>query len=430
GLWVHGNLLSSVPDSLAGLTALRQLSLSGNRINTLPDQLFHCMTHLTEFVAAGNQLTKVPSSLGAATALVKLALNGNRLKGLTSLEGLGALKELWLQGNQLQRLPDLQGLQALTSLSVADNRLTQLPDSLTTLTSLTKLWLYGDSSSSGGCTGTTTATTTTTTTTRGFKTGTTSSSSSSSSSSSRSGGSSSSSGNSRGNCLTQLPPHLLSTLPALEACWLEGNPGLGQEAVRQLLQELPHPAGLRAVGLDTQQLLPLSGSQELRQAGPRLKARATPASLSATACFTALPAPAASAAAAAVPATPVGQAAPAASAAVGEVLPPLAGGSSVGYWKLVPSPNTLVLDSVTGRLLTDGQGRLQRQGVLVVALGSAPGTPNWGGLLGRVYKQGLTPAERAFDVLYLVDPSRSWYGAAREEQQGGAAGASQEGGEG
>ncbi|KAJ9519978.1 hypothetical protein QJQ45_014706, partial [Haematococcus lacustris] len=189
-----------------------------------------------------------------------------------------------------------------------------------------------------------------------------------------------------GNCLTQLPPHLLSKLPALEACWLEGNPGLGREAVRQLLQELPHPARLRAVGLDTQQLLPLSGSQELRQAGPRLK--------------------------------------------VGEVLPPLPGGSSVGYWKLVPSPNTLVLDSVTGRLLTDGQGRLERQGVLVVALGSAPGTPNWGGLLGRVYKQGLTPAERAFDVLYLVDPSRSWYGAAREEQQGGPAGASQEGGEG
>ncbi|KAL6745416.1 hypothetical protein V8C86DRAFT_3035620 [Haematococcus lacustris] len=144
------------------------------------------------------------------------------------------------------------------------------------------------------------------------------------------------------------------------------------------------------MGLDTQQLLPLSGSQELRQAGPRLK--------------------------------------------VGEVLPPLPGGSSVGYWKLVPSPNTLVLDSVTGRLLTDGQGRLERQGVLVVALGSAPGTPNWGGLLGRVYKQGLTPAERsllrprpcpaaaaarlchcygcrAFDVLYLVDPSRSCMGA-------------------
>ncbi|GFH13278.1 CRC domain-containing protein, partial [Haematococcus lacustris] len=182
----------------------------------------------------------------------------------------------------------------LTSLSVADNGLTQLPDSLTTLTSLTKLWLYG-------------------------------------------------------NCLTQLPPRLLSTLPALEACWLEGNPGLGREAVRQLLQELPHPAGLRAVGLDTQLLLPLSGSEELRQAGPRLK--------------------------------------------VGEVLPPLAGGSSVGYWKLVPSPDTLVVDSVTGRLLTDGQGRLERQGVLVVALGSAPGTPNWGGLLGRVYKQGLTPAE-------------------------------------
>ncbi|GBG71064.1 hypothetical protein CBR_g8363 [Chara braunii] len=48
--------------------------------------------------------------------------------------------------------------------------------------------------------------------------------------------------------------------------------------------------------------------------------------------------------------------------------------------------------------------------LLVVAFGSAPGVPNWGGLLKRVKNclesKGF-PA--AFDTLYVVDPRRSWY---------------------
>ena len=46
---------------------------------------------------------------------------------------------------------------------------------------------------------------------------------------------------------------------------------------------------------------------------------------------------------------------------------------------------------------------------LVVAFGSAPGVPNWGGLLSRVLAAAEDAAHECFDVLYVVDPARSWY---------------------
>lgn len=55
-------------------------------------------------------------------------------------------------------------------------------------------------------------------------------------------------------------------------------------------------------------------------------------------------------------------------------------------------------------------GRIAQQPVLVVSFGSAPGVPNWGGLLGRLYKSSRSrPEDVGFDVLYVVDPARSWY---------------------
>ena len=47
--------------------------------------------------------------------------------------------------------------------------------------------------------------------------------------------------------------------------------------------------------------------------------------------------------------------------------------------------------------------------LLVVAFGSAPGVPNWGGILRRVRDEAEEPAHKAFDVLYVVDPERCWY---------------------
>ena len=51
---------------------------------------------------------------------------------------------------------------------------------------------------------------------------------------------------------------------------------------------------------------------------------------------------------------------------------------------------------------------------LVVAFGSAPGVPNWGGLLKRLVQSEIDRHQLAFDILYVVDGARMWYsGTAR-----------------
>lgn len=84
-----------------------------------------------------------------------------------------------------------------------------------------------------------------------------------------------------------------------------------------------------------------------------------------------------------------------------------------GYFKLAegPLPHKPAFTSDDGRPCVR---------TLVVAFGSAPGTPNWGGLLSRVYaaaaedqapcEEGAFVAGAQFDVLYVVDPCRAWYG--------------------
>jgi hypothetical protein len=68
--------------------------------------------------------------------------------------------------------------------------------------------------------------------------------------------------------------------------------------------------------------------------------------------------------------------------------------------------------------------RSPRKGLVVVAFGSAPGVPNWAGVLKRVKASlnpdatkkkrpsnvtALRPETTTFDVLYVVDARRSWY---------------------
>ncbi|KAF5837548.1 hypothetical protein DUNSADRAFT_4184 [Dunaliella salina] len=95
-----------------------------------------------------------------------------------------------------------------------------------------------------------------------------------------------------------------------------------------------------------------------------------------------------------------------------------------GYFKLALGPCTMPVSDrlAQGRIPLDpklvthsippgspSEGKVQSE-LLVVAFGSAPGTPNWAGLLSRMYKAAQSEAERDFDVLYVVDPARSWFG--------------------
>lgn len=141
--------------------------------------------------------------------------------------------------------------------------------------------------------------------------------------------------------------------PKLRTLWLEGNP-LTPEAVDSLLAALPS-SNLSALGLDERQL-----------------ALAPPALAEAALACGKL-----------------------------RVSGPAPSGGGLGYFKLEPAPAAAAASST-------GSSRPTTE-VLVVSFGSAPGTPNWGGLLKKVRAAATAPQEQNFDVLYVVDPCRSWY---------------------
>ncbi len=156
-------------------------------------------------------------------------------------------------------------------------------------------------------------------------------------------------------------PPPLPQAPKLKTVWLEGNP-LTPEAVAALLQSLP-ASSVTALGLDESQLqqLPLAQREALvAAAGPKLR--------------------------------------------VSTVVPPPGGGTSSssaapGYFKLDPAP-------AAAAAADNGSSRPSTE-VLVVSFGSAPGTPNWGGLLKKVRAAATTP-----QVHRVAGMLRTWEGLA------------------
>jgi Leucine-rich repeat (LRR) protein len=103
---LSGRMLGTLPESLAGLTALTELNLAGNELTVLPDWLGD-LTALTRLDLTGNRLTALPESLGNLTALTHLLLTENRLTVLPdSLGNLTALTRLNLAGNLLTVSPE------------------------------------------------------------------------------------------------------------------------------------------------------------------------------------------------------------------------------------------------------------------------------------------------------------------------------------
>ncbi|KAI3428648.1 hypothetical protein D9Q98_007471 [Chlorella vulgaris] len=360
--------LQGVPPAAFDVPDLEELSLAGNQLAQLPADISR-LTSLSRLQLAGNQLTALPHGTCNLTALQGLWLHGNLLQELPADVGqLSALTQLSLSGNCLSALPEgLAGLRALQELSCAGNQLESLPASIEGLTALKKLALHGNQlrelpADMGGLTALQEL---------------------------------SLQGNpqlasvpeslaslpalrdlSVADCALAALPATLRAAPALESLslygnqlhefptavlqapklrtlWLEGNP-LTPEAVDSLLAALPS-SNLSALGLDERQL-----------------ALAPPALAEAALACGKL-----------------------------RVSGPAPSGGGLGYFKLEPAPAAAAASST-------GSSRPTTE-VLVVSFGSAPGTPNWGGLLKKVRAAATAPQEQNFDVLYVVDPCRSWY---------------------
>ncbi|KAG2424858.1 hypothetical protein HYH02_015121 [Chlamydomonas schloesseri] len=395
--------LSELPAEVAELTELEELQLSGNCLTQLPDCISR-LTALRRLGLAGNLLTELPPGIGALTALEGLWLHGNLLTTLPPQLGrLGALRALSLAGNCIAELPpgSLSGLTSLTDLTLAGNRLTALPPGeLAPLTALRKLALNGNRLGHGRdtaaqeplplglgrhmgalqelmlqgncldqveealfeCPSLTELSLADNRLTHLPER--------------LSGASRLARLHLFGNRLQRLAVRQLAALPALSTVWLEGNPQLPGADVAALVAAagLGGMPALKALGLDQTQMA------ATRQQGGR------------------------------------------SSGGVGEVLPRNVRVGCVMDWQGAGSGNGACADGPGYFKLQYGpqrpgaalNGAGSSNDVLVVAFGSAPGTPNWGGLLGKVYKAAQSAVESYFDVLYVADPSRDWYGGGDE----------------
>lgn len=131
-----------VPPEVFDYTALTYLTLSSNKIRTMPSEL-GLLTALRKLYLCHNLLTYLPSSISKLTSLEVLSLTNNRFASFPrGVESLTALRLLCLCGNRLRLLPRIIGkMTALRDLYLTSNKLTQLPREIGCLTALSELFV-------------------------------------------------------------------------------------------------------------------------------------------------------------------------------------------------------------------------------------------------------------------------------------------------
>ena len=121
------NALTRLPDDIGRLSRLRVLFCSRNRFNRLPPSLGECAA-LSQIGFRDAGLSEVPAE-SLPPSLRWLTLTGNRLERLPDALGRRPLlQKLMLSGNRLDRLPEtLAGADCLELLRLSANRLGALP---------------------------------------------------------------------------------------------------------------------------------------------------------------------------------------------------------------------------------------------------------------------------------------------------------------
>lgn len=129
-LIANGNFLSSIPQSISRMTALKKLDLARNKLKSLPDA-FEGMRHLEHVDLSENMLNELPPSF-ATLNLTALNLSRNKFS-IAPLEvaSMEWLMDLDLSANQLTAVPDeYMALRHLIALKLDSNSISDFPDSM------------------------------------------------------------------------------------------------------------------------------------------------------------------------------------------------------------------------------------------------------------------------------------------------------------
>ncbi|KAI8113653.1 hypothetical protein M9435_003648 [Picochlorum sp. BPE23] len=135
---VSGNLIERIPEEIGRLRSLETLDIHNNCIRELPESLGG-LASLQELNAMGNRIERVPESLGRLRSLQVLGLKDNCLTELPDVfSGLQELREVYLTGNTLESLPDsMCECQSLVKIQLSHNgTLKHLPEKIGQLSRL------------------------------------------------------------------------------------------------------------------------------------------------------------------------------------------------------------------------------------------------------------------------------------------------------
>jgi hypothetical protein len=135
--------LSELPESLAELTQLRSLNLSGNQLTELPEWLGK-LTQLQLLDLGENELSALSDSLRQLTYLRELNLVRNKIVHLPEyMIHFKQLQKLYLTGNPMVKIPDWLGqLSSLRDVTLGKTGLISVPDELGSLSQLKELYLH------------------------------------------------------------------------------------------------------------------------------------------------------------------------------------------------------------------------------------------------------------------------------------------------
>jgi Leucine-rich repeat (LRR) protein len=134
--------LKSLIPQIKEIPNLRDVNISDNRLNEVPDEI-GALNSITSLDARNNNIQTLHNGVGNLINLETLYLDSNKITDIpASIENLKNLKFLGLYDNELTSLPPQIGaLSNLENLNIAINEIRELPQEILNLTSLRELSL-------------------------------------------------------------------------------------------------------------------------------------------------------------------------------------------------------------------------------------------------------------------------------------------------
>jgi len=128
---LFNNQLKKLPDSIGELTKLEEVNLAANKLMMTKDAMFTSWGTVTVLNMYDNNLVRF-GSLAPLTSLTELRLSGNNLEEMPTLSSHPGLKIIEMHKNRVATIPDayFEATPALERLSLWGNMLTALPSSI------------------------------------------------------------------------------------------------------------------------------------------------------------------------------------------------------------------------------------------------------------------------------------------------------------